>query len=165
MDCPFAEVRASRRPICRRGEIPLQRLSLERARCTPRGPAPTIRRSDDVVELVRGELADRPQEAFLVLHLNSANQAVAIVEVALGSIASVQVDPRLVLGSALAAGVPKLVAVHNHPSGSIEPSVEDEVMTSRLASAARSVGLTLLDHIIVAPHGSHFSFADAGRLP
>jgi DNA repair protein RadC len=65
----------------------------------------------------------------------------------------------LVLCSAAAA-----VLVHNHPSGTPDPSSEDHAITERLTKVCELLGITILDHVIVGV-GRHYSFADSGQLP
>lgn len=163
--CPFGAAPSRRLPSCAPGQLPLQRLTLERGRCRSRGPLPTVHQAEDAVRIVRAEFANRPQESFVILHLNTANQVLAAVEIALGAIGSVMVDPRLVLGSALAAGVPNILLAHNHPSGSVEPSAEDDRLTAALQTAAKAVYVTLLDHVILGENGRFFSYSEAGLLP
>jgi len=64
---------------------------------------------------------------------------------------------------ALQANASGLIAAHNHPSGSEEPSESDRIFAKDLISALRPLGLELLDHIIVGQEES-FSFADSGLL-
>lgn len=161
--CAF-EGTASRLPKCGGGQFPVQRLRLDRGGCRWEGRAPVISTPGDAVALVRKHFSELPQESVLALHLDSASHVVGAVEIALGTIGSAPVDPRLVLGGALVAGGPRLILIHNHPSGSVEPSADDEQLTTRIQEAAKAVGLALLDSIILGEAGSYFSFEAAGRL-
>jgi DNA repair protein RadC len=162
--CPFGALGRRKLPDCRRGEFPIQRLVLERGHCRRWGPKVQIRSSADAVKLVRDEFAGRAQEEMLMVLLDTAHQVISVLIVGVGGISSVGVDPRLVLGSAVAAGAPKILLAHNHPSGRVDPSADDEAMTGKIAKGAREVGLVLVDHVIVGNDGDYFSFAEHGHL-
>jgi DNA repair protein RadC len=73
------------------------------------------------------------------------------------------VEPREILKRALLANAAGVILYHNHPSGDPSPSREDREFTRRLAAAAESVGLRLLDHIVVGREGC-VSFREAGLM-
>lgn len=62
-------------------------------------------------------------------------------------------EPKDVLYEAVKTGVPKIILVHNHPSGDPNPSKEDIDVTQRLIASAEIIGLSILDHIIIAENG------------
>lgn len=80
-----------------------------------------------------------------------------------GDAGSVDVRPRDVLRPVVAAGAAALALVHNHPSGTNKPSAADLAFTTRVADAARLLGLALVDHVIVAS-GGWTSLAQRGWL-
>jgi len=73
------------------------------------------------------------------------------------------VDTRLVYKSALAHGSTALILVHNHPSGTLQPSQADKTITQKLKNAGDLLDIKILDHIIVTEK-TYFSFADEGIL-
>lgn len=89
-------------------------------------------------------------ERFVVLSLDSRNALLAVDTVAEGSLDSCTVDPRLVFDAALRAGAAGIVLVHNHPSGSAEPSSADIATSRRLAQVGKALSLRVLDSIVVA---------------
>jgi DNA repair protein RadC len=102
----------------------------------------------DVCSLMRGlETADR--ESFYALHLDTRHRIVDIDKVAMGSQSGVEVHPREIFKSALLSGASALIFVHNHPSGNPDPSEQDKELTQRLKSVGATVGIPVLDHIIV----------------
>ena len=109
---------------------------------------------DDTIDL---------REEFVVLCLDASNTVLGWVKLHTGCIDSSQVDPRLVFGVALKTASAAIVVAHNHPSGSVEPSEADRVMTKRLAEGAKLLGIRLLDHLIVN-RSSLYSFASSGLL-
>lgn len=109
-------------------------------------------------------------EKFWVLCLNRKNILIKRVEVTSGTASSSLVHPREVFREAIRLGALSIVAVHNHPSGDPNPSSADIQVTRQLREAARTVGIDLLDHIIVGnarsdPAGRGFySFHEAGLI-
>ena len=74
-----------------------------------------------------------------------------------GGVQATVVDCRLIIKRALELLAVQIVLVHNHPSGSAEPSEQDRVLTERVVEAAKLFDIRLLDHVVIA-RGSHFSF-------
>jgi DNA repair protein RadC len=103
-------------------------------------------------------------EELHALHLDRALRPIAIAAVTRGSDAFTVVDPRQILRPAVQLGASALVIAHNHPSGDPAPSEQDRQITRRVASAARILGIRLLDHLVVA--GTRYrSLAADGDLP
>lgn len=73
------------------------------------------------------------------------------------------VDCKMVIRRALELLATQIVLVHNHPSGSAEPSEQDRVLTRRVADAAELFEIRLLDHVIIA-RGAHYSFRAHGLV-
>jgi DNA repair protein RadC len=72
-------------------------------------------------------------------------------------------DPRVILQMALMVGACGMVLCHNHPSGSLRPSIQDRELTLKIKEAAKLHDIIVLDHIILSDQG-YFSFADEGLL-
>jgi DNA repair protein RadC len=109
-------------------------------------------------------------EKFWVLCLTRKNTLMKRVEVTSGTASASLVHPREVFREAIRIGALSIIAVHNHPSGDPAPSSADLQVTRQLREAARTVGIDLLDHIIIGhpgadPRGQGFySFREAGLL-
>jgi DNA repair protein RadC len=73
--------------------------------------------------------------------------------VSVGSLNASIVHPREVFKAAVMASAAAVVLVHNHPSGDPEPSEEDLAITKRLVEAGELLGISVLDHIVVAARG------------
>jgi DNA repair protein RadC len=114
-----------------------------------------------VFELMR-PLAHAPVEEFHVVLLDVRGRLLRTERVAQGSVSQCPVSPREVFRPAVREGAHGVVFVHNHPSGSPDPSPEDAQLTERLQAGAELVGVTARDHVIVAA-GGYFSFVEAGR--
>lgn len=108
-----------------------------------------IKSSDDVANLLMGELRFEKVEHVKLLLLNSKNVVVRIIDISKGGTNSAIVEPKEILQEAIKAGIPKIILVHNHPSGDSTPSVADIELTKRLYAAANILGIQLLDHIVI----------------
>lgn len=125
-----------------------------------------ITSSADVSEILRelypsGEL--QLQEQFIILYLNSGNKILGYYRHSKGGIDSTVVDIRLVMSVALKAGAVSMILSHNHPSGSVQPSPADKIITKKVKEAAELFDITLLDHVIITKE-EYFSFGDDGLL-
>jgi len=109
-------------------------------------------------------ICDHPQESTWVMCISPRGMIVGWAEVSRGSTDEAAVVPGDVLRIVLASGTRNFVFLHNHPSGDPEPSSQDKLLTMRIAEAARMVGFQMLDHVIVASGGRHFSFRDEGQM-
>ena len=102
-------------------------------------------------------------ECVYCIFLNAKNRILAIEKVFSGSISASAIYPRELVKRILALKSTAIVMVHNHPSGCVEPSNEDENITAKVAIALFSMDATLHDHIIIGGDGFH-SMADTGFL-
>ena len=105
------------------------------------------------------QLRDIRHEECWVLFLNHANRLIGQEMISKGGMDSTSVDKRVILRRALDRKASGIILVHNHPSGSPYPSVEDIRQTRELGKALASCDLHLVDHVIVAGH-SYYSFSD-----
>lgn len=103
------------------------------------------------------------QEEVKVILLNRNNKALGVYSLAKGGITTCVVDIRLILSVALKTLATGLIIVHNHPSGSLNPSTDDKKITQQLKSACKLMGIDLLDHLIITKD-AYYSFADEGVL-
>jgi DNA repair protein RadC len=115
---------------------------------------PAITSPREAVLLLDGLRAAAREEVW-VLMLDARHRPISCETVAVGSINSSRLAPRDVLAPALRAGSAALVVAHNHPSGDPAPSRADRVVTEALRSAAALIGISMLDHIIVAARAHH----------
>lgn len=121
--------------------------------------------SKDVYEYMRLKVMDELHEKAFVLMLNANLCIIDCVCISDGGISSTAVDVRRVLREALLCdGCTSIMFCHNHPSGNVRPSKQDDTLTEQLGKASKTVNLPLLDHIIVTD-GNYYSYADEGRLP
>ncbi len=102
-------------------------------------------------------------EQFKVLFLNKANKVLGAYEVSTGGISGTVADPRLIFVAALKANCCGIVISHNHPSGNLKPSRQDEELTQKIKQAGHFLDIQLLDHLIITNEG-YLSFSDEGLL-
>jgi len=122
-----------------------------------------VENDSDVIDYLSLSMRDLKEEFFKIIYLNRANSILSIEDIAKGTVDQASIYPREIIKKALDIGASAIIFVHNHPSGSIEPSQRDIDITKRLISACRSVDITPLDHIIVSPCG-HLSLKSRGLL-
>ena len=103
------------------------------------------------------------RETFKVMYLDAGNHVLGINTVALGGLANVGVDVRMILQGALLANAQGIACCHNHPSGDEKPSFNDDVITLQIWEACKAVNIELVDHLIITPY-SYYSYADYDRL-
>lgn len=116
-----------------------------------------------VLDYVRAAMGHLRIENFRVLYINNRNILIADEVMGEGTVNQSAVYPREVLKRALEVGATAMVLVHNHPSGDITPSREDIDLTVTIQNAARPLGISLHDHVIVT-HNQHVSFRGLGLL-
>lgn len=124
---------------------------------------PIMLTSSDIALYLQNKLKDHRHEVFAVLFLNRANKVNHFEIISKGGITGTVADPRIILKKALEEDAVNIVLCHNHPSGSLNPSRQDEELTYKIKEAARYFDIQVLDHIIVSDMG-YFSFADEGLL-
>jgi DNA repair protein RadC len=104
------------------------------------------------------------QECFKVILLNNANKVKGIYEVSKGGITGTLVDLRILFAVVLKSLTTSIILCHNHPSGTLKPSLADKQITQKIAKAAELLDIKLLDHLIITPNQEYYSFADSGNL-
>lgn len=122
-----------------------------------------IKHPSDIFTLVR-HYADRKQEQFISLSLNGAHEVLSVRIVTIGLVNRTIVHPREVFADIIQDRAAAFCVAHNHPSGQLVSSLEDEEITSRLAASAHILGLHFVDHIIFSEKG-WWSFKENGKLP
>lgn len=103
------------------------------------------------------------KEHFVVFFLDTQNQLEKEEIVSVGTLNESIIHPREVFEPAIRHLASHIIVAHNHPSGGLEPSSEDRVVTNRLQDAGRLLGIQLLDHVIVTAQ-SYYSFKEHNDL-
>ena len=119
--------------------------------------------SKDVYECFYPMMCDLPTEECWVLLLNQASKIIDMTKISAGGLSATAVDVRCILREALLKRASAIVLCHNHPSGNIRPSKEDDLLTRHVAQASECMDIRLVDHIILTD-GAFYSYADEGRI-
>jgi DNA repair protein RadC len=129
-----------------------QRPERERLRCAA-----------DVYQRMRLRMRDLRHEEFHVLLLSTQNEVLRDLQVTRGTLDASLVHPREVFRPAIAEAAASVILVHNHPSGDPTPSAEDRAVTRQLRSAGQTIGIEVLDHVVMG-EGRYVSFAEGGMM-
>jgi len=124
---------------------------------------PVLSSWDALLDYCHTAMAHRETEQFRILFLDRKNVLIADEEQAKGTVDHVPVYPREVVKRGLELNASALILVHNHPSGDPTPSDADISMTHQIQDAARVLGITLHDHLIIGK-SRELSFRSAGYL-
>ncbi len=117
----------------------------------------------DAADFLREQIGARAKEVFAVLFVDHRNHLICYEALQEGTVDHTAVYPREILKKALDLNASGILLAHNHPGGSLEASEGDRQLTRQIVTAARAMGLTVHDHLIVTAEG-HFSFRQAGLL-
>ncbi|MCL5667358.1 MAG: DNA repair protein RadC [Patescibacteria group bacterium] len=103
------------------------------------------------------------KEHFCVFHMDTQNKIINREIVSIGTLNASLIHPRECFKTAIRQNCCSVIFVHNHPSGSLEPSAEDITVTKRLKNAGELLGIEVLDHIIIT-NESYFSLKEKKLL-
>ncbi len=103
------------------------------------------------------------KEHFWVMGLATSNNISYIELVSLGSISTTIINPLEVFNLAVRKKSPKIILVHNHPSGNLEPSTADKDITNNIIDGGKTLTIEVLDHLVISAE-SYYSFAENGLL-
>lgn len=117
----------------------------------------------DIFDVMRPLIGNLPHEEIWALFLNRQNVVVGELMITRGSAVASVFDLKKIIREALLREAEGLALAHNHPSGNLCPSMQDDEITRKLSTACRSMDLRFLDHLIVTA-GGYYSYRDAGKL-
>ncbi len=124
---------------------------------------PVISSSKDAFEIMQPQVADLAWETFWVLILNRGNRVKKTLCISEGSVSGTVADPKKIFKLALEHNASAIILCHNHPSGQVHPSGNDQRITRQCKEAGGFLDLPVLDHLVIG-HDNYFSFADEGLL-
>ncbi|MDR2915535.1 MAG: JAB domain-containing protein [Tannerella sp.] len=101
--------------------------------------------------LLRDNKIDREKEHFWIVGMNNGGYIVYIELVSLGSTTRTLVEPMNVFRVAILKGAIRIIAVHNHPGGTMKPSKEDKDLTDKLIQVGKIINIKVEDHLIISP--------------
>lgn len=125
---------------------------------------PILSNSYNVIEYCQTTMMHFDREHFWVLALNAKNRLIRRFEASVGIVDATIVHPREVFKGAILVSACSIVLVHNHPSGDPTPSVADISMTRRLCDVGDTVGIRVLDHIVIGEVGRSLSLFEEGYI-
>lgn len=96
------------------------------------------------------DIRDSKKEHFIAFYLDTQNRLIERQVISIGTLSSSLVHPREVFEPAVKLSAASVIIAHNHPSDSVEPSMEDREITSRLKKAGEIIGIEVIDHVILA---------------
>ncbi len=126
-------------------------------------PGEQIFSLDEAIDHLNPSMSSLEREELRVLHLNNANELINEETIFTGSLDQVQISPREIVKSCLRNNTSAVILAHNHPGGSPEPSQADLRVTERIETALDTVGVSLIDHIIIGKY-DQVSFNREGYL-
>lgn len=124
---------------------------------------PRITCSTEIYAQFHPMLGDLPYEEFWIMLLNNSLGVIHKEKIGQGGISETSADVRLIFKSAVSHLASGLVLCHNHPSGSMKPSAQDDRLTENVSKATKLFGITLIDHLILCD-GKFYSYHDEGRI-
>lgn len=119
--------------------------------------------SKHAYDVLKAKLKDLPHEEFWVIFLNRSNSILKIECISKGGVSGTIVDSRLILKPAIEHLASSLILAHNHPSGNLNPSQEDLLLTKKVKEASKLIDIIVQDHLIIGDE-TYYSFADEGLI-
>jgi DNA repair protein RadC len=108
-----------------------------------------LKNTEEVANLLIPELRYEKREIVKLILLNAKNIVLKIINISFGGTNFACIEPKEILVEAIKIQAPKMILVHNHPSGDSTPSKEDYRVTDRIYESASIIGIELLDHIVI----------------
>lgn len=125
--------------------------------------ADIIKSAVSICDRMRYRIANLDHEEVWIMLLNRRNQVINEFRLTSGSSVASIFDIKMIIKRALLEGADALVMCHNHPSGNLRPSPQDDSITHKLFEACRTMEIRMIDHVILSIDG-FYSYADQGRL-
>lgn len=119
--------------------------------------------SKSIFDMMQPLIGELPYEEFWVLFLNNNMKVLHKSQLSKGGITGTVVDLRLVFKLALEQNATSIVLVHNHPSGSLQPSTADFEITKKIEIAGKTLDISVIDHLIIT-ETDYYSFKDEGKM-
>lgn len=124
---------------------------------------PQIKSSSEAFNLILHRFQRLSHEEFWVMYLDRANQIIREERISQGGLAATVVDIKIILRYAIEHRASSMILFHNHPSGNLKPSIQDDNLTNKIKEGAAIIDVRLFDHLIVHDKG-YYSYADKGRI-
>lgn len=149
----------------RKNEFKLNMVSIRLVKDAPVYSDHRIVSPEAAVDVMGDLLCEMDREVVCVINLKSDSTPINCSIVSIGAINQTIAHPREMLKTSILANAANIILMHNHPSGTLEPSREDTMLTDRMIQVCNLIGIPLLDHIIVGgDNGKYFSFKEKGIM-
>lgn len=123
-----------------------------------------VNSTNELADILMTELRFEKKEIVKLVLLNNRNEILNILDVATGGVGFVNVEIKEILGETIKIKAPKIILVHNHPSGDSTPSEADIKFTDKLYNAAKVFDIELLDHIVIGNMNFSSVFTEIEKL-
>lgn len=123
----------------------------------------TFKTALDIYKYLSPRMRDLDVEESYVILMNQAYKELKTMRLSHGGITETAVDVRLIMKEALLSNATVVALAHNHPSGNISPSKDDDMLTRKIAEACRTMRLHFLDHVIITD-GDYYSYREQGKI-
>ncbi|MCM1320027.1 MAG: DNA repair protein RadC [Muribaculaceae bacterium] len=124
---------------------------------------PIIHSSADIYNIIKPKIAHLDHEEVWVIIMDRRHRVSKLLQISKGGWASSLFDIKIIIKEALLENASAIALCHNHPSGNMTPSPQDDAITRKCKDACSLMEISLLDHLIVSPH-EYYSYCDRGRL-
>lgn len=122
-----------------------------------------IRSSQQIYDRMRHKIGNLDHEQIWMLLLNRQNKVIKEIKLSSGTSTASVFETKRAIKIALLENAEGIILTHNHPSGALKPSPQDDNLTKDLKEASKYMGIRLLDHVIVTANG-FYSYNDSNRL-
>lgn len=124
-----------------------------------------IEKPEDAIAVVGEVLSEMDREVVCVINLKADGTPINCNFVSMGAVNQAMAEPREIFKSTILSNAVSMIMVHNHPSGNLEPSRADTVMTDRILKLSHMAGIPLIDHVIVGGDNTkYFSFKEKDMM-
>ena len=124
---------------------------------------PVVNSSGVAYSIMKHHFERLDHEEFWVLLLSQSGKPIREIKIGQGGVAATAVDVKLIMKAAIEHLASAMIVFHNHPSGNLKPSAQDNALTIKIREAAKLIDTRLNDHIIITD-ASYYSYNDDGRL-
>lgn len=107
---------------------------------------------------------DKNRENMFILYLDLKNRLLCVELHSQGTINQCIIYPREVIRKSLFCNAGSIILIHNHPSGSNDPSHTDVMVTNKIKEACKIMDINVLDHLIISDNKEYYSFQETGQL-
>lgn len=123
----------------------------------------SLRSSQDCYNLMKNRLSELDHEEVWITLLNNSLKRITDVRISLGATTSATVEVKNIVRQMIDKGSNNVILFHNHPSGQLKPSANDDALTRKIKDALKLFDFKVIDHLIITSNG-YYSYCDEGRL-